>query len=93
MRSGSALVVADRWAWLGAGALGVFTALTIPIVHHVGSMTEEPFRTIAVQAATEHVGMTGALILVAILWAHRHGLDQRDAGGQPVARLVAADSL
>jgi transmembrane protein len=44
---GSALIIADRLAWLGAGALAVFTALTIVIAHHFWSITEEPFRTIA----------------------------------------------
>jgi transmembrane protein len=69
---GSLLVIADRLPWLGAGALGVFTALTIPIVHHFWRMTQEPFRTIAFHTATEHVGMIGALIVVAILAAHTH---------------------
>jgi transmembrane protein len=30
---GSALVISGRFVWLGAGALGMFTALTIPIAH------------------------------------------------------------
>jgi len=68
---GSLLVILNRCAWLGAGALGVFTALTIPIVHHFWSMTEEPFRTIAFHTAAEHIGMIGALIIVSILAAHR----------------------
>lgn len=66
---GSLLVILNRWTWVGAGALGVFTALTIPIVHHFWSMTEEPFRTIAFHTAAEHVGMIGALVVVAILSA------------------------
>jgi transmembrane protein len=36
MLIGSGLVIANRFAWLGAGALSVFTLLTIPIVHHFG---------------------------------------------------------
>jgi transmembrane protein len=69
---GSLLIIQNRYTWLGAGALGIFTALTIPIVHHFWSMTEEPFRTIAFHTAAEHIGMIGALIVVSILAAHRN---------------------
>lgn len=67
---GSMLVITGRHAWLGAGALAFFTALTIPLVHHFWSLTEEPFRTIAFHTATEHVGMIGGLLGIAILSAH-----------------------
>jgi transmembrane protein len=76
--AGALLVILNRYTWLGAGALGVFTALTIPIVHHFWSMTEEPFRTIAFHTATEHIGMIGALIVVSVLAAHRD-----DSGAEP----------
>jgi len=66
---GSALIIAGRLSWLGAGALGVFTALTIPLVHHFWSIPEEPFRTIAFHTAAEHIGMIGGLMLAAILSA------------------------
>jgi transmembrane protein len=69
---GSLLVILNRYTWLGAGALGIFTALTIPIVHHFWSMTEEPLRTIAFHTAAEHIGMIGALIVVSILAANRN---------------------
>ncbi len=61
---GSGLVIANRWTWLGAGALGVFTALTIPIAHDFWNM-EEPFRTLEFYVVTEHVSMIGALMVVA----------------------------
>jgi len=64
--AGSALIIANRSAWLGAGALGVFTALTIPLVHHFWSL-EDDRAIVAFHTATEHVGMIGALILAAIL--------------------------
>jgi len=70
---GSLLIILNRYTWLGAGALGIFTALTIPIVHHFWSMTEEPFRTIAFHTSAEHIGMIGALIVVSILAAYRNG--------------------
>ena len=63
---GSALVIANRWTWLGAGALGVFTALTIPVVHHFWRLDGER-AIVAFHTATEHVGMIGALVLVAAL--------------------------
>ncbi|MBX3539970.1 MAG: DoxX family protein [Chelatococcus sp.] len=63
---GSALIIARRHTWLGAGALGVFTALTIPIVHHFWSLEGER-AIVAFHTAGEHVGMIGALIIVSIL--------------------------
>jgi transmembrane protein len=63
---GSALIIANRWTWLGAGALGVFTALTIPVVHHFWRLDGER-AIVAFHTATEHVGMIGALVLVAAL--------------------------
>jgi transmembrane protein len=69
---GSALIIANRAAWLGAGALAVFTALTIPLVHHFWSLEGE--RGIAAfHTATEHVGMIGGLILAAILAQRTRG--------------------
>ncbi|WP_230530713.1 DoxX family protein [Microvirga roseola] len=63
---GSALIIANRWTWLGAGALGVFTFLTIPIVHNFWSLDGER-AVVAFHTATEHVGMIGALVLVSVL--------------------------
>lgn len=63
---GSALIITRRHTWLGAGALGIFTALTIPIVHHFWSLEGER-AIVAFHTATEHIGMIGALILVSIL--------------------------
>jgi transmembrane protein len=63
---GSALIISKRWTWLGAGALSVFTVLTIPIVHAFWRFEGE--RAIAAfHTAGEHVGMIGALVLVSIL--------------------------
>lgn len=63
---GSVLVIMNRWTWLGAGALAVFTALTIPLVHNFwakqGVDAVHAFHT-----AAEHVSVIGALMLVAIL--------------------------
>ena len=65
---GSALIISGRYVWLGAGALGVFTALTIPIVHHFWTM-QGPAALHAFHTAGEHVGTIGGLIIVSILAA------------------------
>jgi transmembrane protein len=65
---GSGLIITNRLTWLGAGALGVFTFLTIPIVHAFWRFEgEQAIR--AFHTAGEHVGMIGALIIVSILAA------------------------
>jgi len=64
---GSALVIlGGRLAWLGAGALAVFTILTIPIAHAFWTM-EEPFRTMEFHVVMEHITVVGGLMVVAIL--------------------------
>jgi transmembrane protein len=61
---GSALIIANRWTWLGAGMLAVFTALTIPIAHNFWTM-QEPIRTIEFYVVMEHITVIGALMVVA----------------------------
>ena len=63
---GAALIILNRWTWLGVGALAVFTLLTIPIAHdfwnrHGRDAMIEFFFTV------EHVGLIAGLMLVAIL--------------------------
>lgn len=72
---GSLLIIFNRWTWLGAGALAVFTALTIPLVHHFWSLPE-PRATIAFHTATEHITVIGALMIVSIL-SRRQSLQSR----------------
>ena len=72
---GSLLIIFNRWTWLGAGALAVFTALTIPLVHHFWSLPE-PRATIAFHTATEHITVIGALMIVSIL-SRRQSLEGR----------------
>jgi transmembrane protein len=67
--AGSLLIILGRYVWLGTGVLCVFTGLTVPLAHHFWSITEEPFRTIALHTASEHVGLLGGLLAVAILSA------------------------
>ncbi len=61
---GSALVIANRWTWLGAGALAVFTVLTIPIAHTFWTM-QEPLKTLEFYVVMEHITVIGGLMVVA----------------------------
>lgn len=64
---GSALVIAGGgWTWLGAGALGVFTALTIPIAHAFWTMQGQAAMT-EFYTALEHVSIIGGLMVMSVL--------------------------
>lgn len=63
---GSLLIIFNRFTWLGAGALGIFTGLTILLVHNFWAKEGE-MAMIHMFLALEHIGMIGGLILVAIL--------------------------
>lgn len=66
---GSALVIwGGSLVWLGAGALGVFTAITIPLVHAFWR-AEGAEAIIKMHVAIEHISVIGGLIIVAILHA------------------------
>lgn len=67
---GSALIILNRWTWLGAGALAIFTALTIPLAHSFWTM-DEPFRTIEFYVVMEHISIIGALMVVAYASARK----------------------
>lgn len=66
---GSALIIwGGSLVWLGAGALGVFTLMTIP-VSHAFWRTEGMEAIIKMHVAVEHMSVIGGLIIVAILHA------------------------
>ncbi len=69
---GSLLIIINRWTWLGAGALAVFTALTIVLVHRFWALPE-PDATKAFHVATEHITVIGALMIVSILSRYTGG--------------------
>ncbi|MBY0532461.1 MAG: DoxX family protein [Xanthobacteraceae bacterium] len=77
--AGSASVIANRWLWLGAGALAVFTALTIPIVHTFWKFEGERAQT-ALFFVTEHISMIGGLMLAALLSHLQSGSGQAKRG-------------
>lgn len=65
---GSALIITNVYGlgWLGAGALGIFTLLSIPLGHPFWRF-EEPRKTHEFQIALEHVTVVGGLLMAAIL--------------------------
>lgn len=62
----SALIILNRFAWLGCGMLAVFVALTIPIAHPFWTLPE-PEATAHFHVFGEHIIVIGALMLAAIL--------------------------
>ena len=74
---GSVLIISGRHVWLGAGALGVFTALTIPIVHHFWAL-EGAAALHAFHTAAEHIGTIGGLITVSVLAARAQPAPSRE---------------
>lgn len=63
---GTILIVTNRHAWLGAGMLGVFLALTIPIGHPFWTRPE-PMRTQEFFVVLEHISLIGGLMVAAVL--------------------------
>jgi uncharacterized membrane protein YphA (DoxX/SURF4 family) len=62
---GSALVLAGRRVWLGAGGLGVLTAVAMLTANNFWAF-EGHQRMMALNAFFEHVGLIAGLILVAM---------------------------
>jgi transmembrane protein len=72
---GSALIVVGRRrAWLGAAALVAFTLATIPLAHPFWAL-DGPAAFLEKAFAQEHVSITGALVLAAILAELKFGSD------------------
>jgi transmembrane protein len=64
---GSLLVILGRQAWLGAGALGVFTAAATLIAHPFWQVADPMARFHERNTFLEHVGLIGGLMIAAIL--------------------------
>jgi uncharacterized membrane protein YphA (DoxX/SURF4 family) len=69
---GSALVISGYWVWLGAGALGVLTALTSLSADQFWRM-KGPERLATANTFFEHVGLVPGFVIVAMLAAHQGG--------------------
>jgi uncharacterized membrane protein YphA (DoxX/SURF4 family) len=63
---GSALVILGRWVWLGAGGLGVLTAVAMLTANDFWAKTGHD-RFLAVNSFFEHLGLIAGLVLVSIL--------------------------
>jgi uncharacterized membrane protein YphA (DoxX/SURF4 family) len=67
---GSALVIAGRWVWLGAGALGVLTAVAMLAANNFWALRGHD-RFLALNAFLEHLGLIAGLVLVSVYAAER----------------------
>lgn len=68
---GSALVLSGFLVWLGAGGLGVLTAVAMLVADNFWAMSGHA-RLQGANAFFEHLGLIGGFVLVAQLAAHRH---------------------
>lgn len=64
---GSALLILGRWAWLGAGVLGVFTLAATLVAHPFWAFADPVERFQQMNIFVEHIGLIGGLALAAIL--------------------------
>ena len=63
---GSVLVLFNHWVWLGAGMLGVFTAIGAVTTHAFWKMSG-PARKEAIEVFLMHIGLIAAFVLDALL--------------------------
>jgi len=68
--AGSALVIVGRWVWLGAGGLGVLTAVAMLAANNFWVMTGHD-RFIALNSFFEHLGLIAGLVLVSNMAVRR----------------------
>ena len=69
---GSALVICGRWVWLGAGGLGVLTAVAMLTANDFWAKTDHD-RFVAANAFFEHLGLIAGLVLIAVLSLRERG--------------------
>jgi uncharacterized membrane protein YphA (DoxX/SURF4 family) len=67
---GSALVIAGRWVWFGAGGLGVLTAVAMLTANNFWALSGNG-RFIALNAFFEHLGLIAGLVLVSVYASER----------------------
>ena len=63
---GSALVIAGRWVWFGAGGLGVLTAVAMIAADDFWAKTGHD-RFLATNGFFEHLGLIAGLVLASVL--------------------------
>jgi len=67
---GSALMLSGYLVWLGAGGLGVLTAVAMLVANNFWTMSGNA-RLQSANAFFEHIGLIGGFVLVALVAAHR----------------------
>jgi uncharacterized membrane protein YphA (DoxX/SURF4 family) len=65
---GSVLVISGRLVWLGAGSLGVLTAIACLVADHFWTL-EGQARVMALNGFFEHIGLVAGFVLVALTTA------------------------
>lgn len=73
---GSALVISRRTVWLGAGGLGVLTAIAAYVANDFWTMQGQQ-RFMALNGFFEHIGLIAGLVMVAFVSAHVDRSDRR----------------
>ena len=66
---GSILVIVGRWVWLGAGGLGVLTAVSMLVANNFWAQTGHD-RFMATNAFFEHLGLIAGLVLITAFSPH-----------------------
>lgn len=66
---GPALIISGHWVWLGAGMLGVFTALAAVLADKFWALKGQA-RMTAANTFFEHIGLVAAFVLAAVIAAH-----------------------
>lgn len=70
---GSMAIIANRYAWLGAGALGVFTAIVTYIAHAFWKL-DGAARFAEMNVFMEHIALIAGMAFAAL---HAHGIKDR----------------
>jgi uncharacterized membrane protein YphA (DoxX/SURF4 family) len=63
---GPVLIISGRWVWLGAGALGVLTAIASLAANNFWDL-EGHARFVALNSFFEHIGLIAGLVLAAVM--------------------------
>lgn len=71
---GSLCVIANRWLWLGAGGLGILTAVAMLVANDFWNLAGQA-HFMALNSFFEHLGLIAALVMATQL------VDKRNNGG------------
>jgi uncharacterized membrane protein YphA (DoxX/SURF4 family) len=63
---GSALIISGRLVWLGAGAIGVLTAIATLVANDFWTK-HGPAQVMAVNGFLEHIGLIAGMVLIAFI--------------------------